>query len=160
MPQFPIEQVDAHSAEFLCGCGSCTYASAGPIAREKCKAPRIAEALAAARMEGRLDIAKEVGSIPLENALRHARWAATCAEGDAAACAVIAASAATASVAGANREWETRAVAHAASARDTVTMLEETIKAHAAHYDRLSGNTESVPKRAPARGDDPPRTPS
>ncbi len=84
---------------------------------------RIAEALAAARMEGRLDIAKVVGADELEGALRSAIDLESL------------------------RPIPTDPFLRrlAQSAHATVTMLEETIKAHSAYYDRMSGNPEPAP---------------
>lgn len=139
----PTSDPNLISAKSLCGCEACESSFAGPIAREKCKAPRIAEALAAARMEGRLDMAKRMAPVQLRRELRRAiEYVAR----------VVAMR--DSPLPGDLRNPE----AEIASARATVAMLEETIKAHGEHYDRLSdrlsGEPESVPNRAPARGDE------
>lgn len=104
----PTNDYEKTAAE-LCDCISCDVAD--PCPQVFCNAPEIAEALAAARMEGRLDIAKVIGSDDLERALRHAIEVATRAR-----------------------------PGHWVPTGATVTMLKETIKAHSAYHDRTSGN--------------------
>lgn len=102
----PPNDPDLIAAE-LCGCISCDISNSYP--QVFCNAPAIAAALAAARMEGRLDVVIAIGSDHLENALPQAKWAASVVP----------------------------------EAQAVVTMLEETIAAHSAHFDRMSLAPES-----------------
>lgn len=118
----PTNDYEKTAAE-LCDCISCDVAD--PCPQVFCNAPEIAKALETARMEGRMDIAKALGSIQLERALRHAiESVGTCpSPGDCP-----------------SPEVEDELVTAYANACATVAMLERTIKAHREHFERLSGN--------------------